>query len=372
MNSFAPRRRFGISAAAALGACFVLASALAEVRAAPVSYVANIETAVGNPITDLLILEEDSAGLVHSAVFGSSLPGYGTSVIGHTPSYEPVNSLIIGLTEGVDAAGAPKTQIVAFLDDAFAAANLGKKWSQVFVGTRHSVTITNLQAAVTGDATQQAWFTETFYPGPAAGATFATGGSFTVAEFTNLDIGGSSAVNGNWMINSLGSGSIANETNTENREAFLINETAKVDLGPFDIELALETADTIGVNKTVLNDTGADWNSFVMELGTTVDGAFVPSTDGDGLGFLDSADYPIREETGAFPGVVIEEDRLVFSGFLADGDTANFIAFIQSNTQGNHKFTLRQYVPTAPEPGTFALAMLALPLFAIRRRRHRS
>lgn len=349
----------------AVTAMSLLVCACAGVRADTIGYVANIETAVGNPVTDLLILEEDSTGLVHASVFGADLPGFGTSVISHDPGFAPSNSLILGLTEGVDAAGAPKTQIIAFLDDDFAAANVGRKWSDVFVGSRHSLTINSLMAAVAGDMAEQAWFTDTFYPGPAAGAAFATGGTFTVAEFTELNIAGSSAVNGNWMINSLGETFLSGQTGG-GRDAFVIDETAKVDLGPFDIELALNIPKELGVDKTVLNDTGARWQQFVLELGTTVGGEFFPSTVGDGLTFVDTANFPVREETGAFPSVMVEEDRVVFNGQLDDAQSAHFIVFIDSNTMGAHKFTLRQYA-VVPEPATCIVLLIGMMTMLSRR-----
>ena len=358
-------------ASSALMLSLVVASVLivpvGKANAEFISYVANIETSTGNPMTDILILEEDTSGIVQASVFGSDLPGFGTSVIGHDPGFDPVRSLILGLTEGADETGAPKTQIMAFLDDDFAAANVGRKWSEVFVGSRHSLTINSLTAAVAGDMAERAWFTDTFYPGPADGAAFATGGSFTVAEFTGLNLAGSSAVNGNWIINSLGEISVPGEM-SGSRLSFDIDETA-VDLGSFDIELALSFGLEVGVDKTVLNDSGDDWKNFVMELGTTVNGEFIPSTAGDGLGFIESANFPNREETGAFPNVFVEEDRLVFTGDLHDGFSAQFITFIDSDTLDPHAFTLRQFA-VIPEPGSLTLfGVGAVLLLGIRRRR---
>jgi hypothetical protein len=79
-----------------------------------------------------------------------------------------------------------------FLDEGFAARNVGKKYSDAFPGVRHSVTIAKLEALIAGAANEMEWFTDELFPGPAAGASFPTRGGFRVFEFTNGDdIGGS-------------------------------------------------------------------------------------------------------------------------------------------------------------------------------------
>jgi hypothetical protein len=335
-----------------------------------VSYTANLRTSKGNPVYDILVLEADGAQQVHASVYPSQLPGEGTSVIAHDVSFTPVKSLIIGLTEGKDTDGSDKTQIIMFLDGGFAAAHSGVPFSSIFPGTRHSTTIGNLQAAVGGDATQLAWFTDTFFPGPAAGAAFAARGPFAVAEFTSLTIDGASAVAGKWMITSLQTVPFTDPNAINGRATEVISETAKIDTGPFDIAFSLSTHSDRGqfaIDKSVLNNTGVPWPTFEMELGTGSGPDFVPSTPGDGLFFVTSLNN--REETGAFPTAVVEEDRIVFSGLLPPGGTARFVVFVGTTTNDEPTVTLRQIATAqaqqaAPALDRWFLAVLAALLSA--------
>jgi hypothetical protein len=334
-------------------------------RAEMVTYLANLSTSKGNPVTDVLILETDGIHPVHASVYPHDLPGNGTVLVRHDAPFAPTQSLLIGLTEGMDDDGSDKTQIVMFLEDDFAAANAGVPYSSVFPGARHSETIARLLAAVAGDTTELAWFTDTFFYGPAAGAAFRTGGSFTVAEFTGLDTIGNSATFGNWMITAFDSLD-ANDPNAQSgRVTALIEEIAKVDKGPFDIVLTPDDNGTFAIDKTVMNDTGMAWTGFVMELGTGSGAGFVPSGNANQLGFVQALNN--REETGAFPGVQVQGSRIVFSGALPPGGTANFIAFAQTATNATHTITLRQRA-LCPEPvpamETWALSILVLMLGA--------
>jgi hypothetical protein len=330
-------------------------------RGETVSYTANLHTSKGNPVTDILILETDGIQ-VHASIYPSELPGTGISAISHDVPFEPTKSLVIGLTEGKDVDGNDKTQIIMFLDSGFAAAHVGVPFSSVFSGARHSETIASLLAAVAGDATQLAWFTDTFFPGPAAGAAFATHGPFTVAEFTSLTIGGVSAVAGNWMITNLVTIPWVDSTHLATE---VIGETAKTDTGPFDIAFPLtHIPGELVIDKTVLNNTGVAWQRFEMRLGTGSGANFVPSTTGDGLSFI--AMLNNHETTGAFPNVAVEEDRIVFTGLLAPGGTAHFIVFVRTDAMGGQTITLRQaaFAPsaTAPALNPWSLALLAVLL----------
>jgi hypothetical protein len=178
----------------------------------------------------------------------------------------------------------------------------------VFPGARHGETITNLLAAVGGDAAALAWFTHTFFTGPAAGAAFASGGAFVVAEFTSLDIIGTNATAGNWMITSFQSLQGNHPNAQSNRATALIEETAKVDTGPFDIELSVSNAGELAFDKTVLNETGVNWSRVLLILGTGTGASFVPSTAQDALSFQLALNN--REETGAFPTLNTGDDRL--------------------------------------------------------------
>jgi len=343
-------------------------------RGETVSYTANLPTSKGKPVYDILILASDGIQ-VHATVYPSTLPGMGISVISHNVPFTPVKSLIIGLTAGQDAAGNDHTQIIMFLDSGFAAAHAGEQFSSVFTGTRHSTTVANLQAAVAGDAAQLAWFTDTFFSGPAAGAAFDPRGSFTVAEFTSLTITGASAVAGNWLVTSAQTIPFSDPQALNGRATEMLGETAQVDTGPFDIAFVLDlTSDRgqLAIDKTVLNSTGVPWQTFEMQLGTGSGASFVPSTTGDGLSFVSTLTN--QETTGAFPNVVVEEDRIVFSGFLAPGATAHFVVFVGSATAEN--FTLRQLAVGRPSAGVSAptmsrwsLALLAILLAGISARR---
>lgn len=351
--------------AAALAALLFVAS---TARGETVSYTANLHTSKGNPVYDILILEADSAGQVHASVYASELPGRGIGVVAHQVPFAPVETLIVGLTEGKDTDGSDKTQIVMFLDSAFAAAHVGIPFSSIFEGARHSETIANLQAAIAGDAAKLAWFTDTFFTGPAKGAAFDSRGPFTVAEFTSLSIIGAPATAGQWMINSAETIPFDDADAIKGRATEVIDETAKTNNGPFDITFTLDDDGQFAVDKTVLNDTGVAWSRFEMRLGTGSGASFVPSTTGDGLFFV--AQLANQETTGAFPDVVVEEDRIVFSGFLAPGGTAHFVVFVSTAVNDEHTVTLRQSavrtVPIgAPLLGPGALALLVGLLFVV-------
>jgi len=294
--------------------------------------------------------------------------------LSHDVPFTPTQSLLVGQTIGVDAVGDDKTQIVMFLDDGFAAANAGQKFSVAFPNTRHSVLLTNLGAAVGGDATQLAWFENTFFPGDGAAAAFDTGGSFTVAEFTALNIIGGTATHGNWSVDSLGG---VGATEPVSQESHLprstIEETA-TDTGPFDVEFEIRdgvlVTGTGAIDKTVHNNSGEDWTSFEMLLGTGLGDGFDASTAGDGLAFDEpfSSTAP-SEITSFFADVLIEEDRLVFSnGILPAGKTAEFTVYVTATDLANNPFTIRQAVP---EPATMSLLALG-GVAMLRRRRNRA
>lgn len=350
---------------AVLAVLFAISTAA---HGASISYTANLHTSKGNPVYDILILETDSAGQVHASLYPTELPGRGLAVISHDLPFTPVKTLVIGLTEGKDTDGSDKTQIVMFLDGAFAAAHAGIPFSSIFSGARHSETIANLKAAVGGDAERLSWFTDTFFPGPAAGAAFDSSGPFTVAEFTSLTIIGANGVAGQWMINSSDTIPFNDPDALSGFATEVIDETAKLNNGPFDIAFTLSEAGVFAVDKTVLNNTGVPWRRFVMQLGTGMGATFTPSTTGDGLFFISQQNN--HEETGAFPDVTVEEDRVIFSGFLAPGGTAHFIVFVRTNDDTQHTVTLRQSAVGVAAVGApllrpWALAVLILVLMFV-------
>jgi len=178
-------KRILLAAAALLIAVPALAS--------PVSYVAELSTSSHNPVTNVLILEQDGAGAVHAAIYGSELTGNGRVTISHDPAYTPQRSLIIGLTDGLTPEGERKTQIIVFMNPTFAASIDGVKWSDALPGSSHSATIASLIAATAGDANQLAWFTGPFFTQIAASAVFTTGGNFAVGEFSIFNPAGNRA-----------------------------------------------------------------------------------------------------------------------------------------------------------------------------------
>lgn len=345
--------------------------------AVSVTYSANLSTSKGNPVTHLLIIESDGAHPVQASAYPADVPGRGTAVIRHDTPYPPARSLLVGLTEGQDQNGADKTQLVMFLDPGFAAAHAGEPFSTAFPGVRHSETIAQLTAAVAGDTAALAWFTDAFFAGSANAATFATGGAFVVAEFTSLKTIGQNATDGPWMVTSFQSLPGNDPDAQSGRVTAAIDETAQGGRGPFDIQMSVDGDGVFAVDKTVLNDTGMPWSEFVLELGTGVGAAFVPSTMGDGLAFAAAENN--REDSGAFPTVEITEDRIRFRGLLPPGESARFVVFVQSNTTADHLVTLRQRAPQtaaarAPVLGGGALGALAggLAMLGMRRLRRRA
>ena len=336
-----------------------------------VSYTASLDTSVGNPVTNIMTWETNGTSTYIDYVF--ELPGVGTSVLSHDVPFTPTQSLVVGQTVGVDADGNDKEQIVMFLDDDFAVANVGQKFSVAFPNTRHSVLLSNLQAAVGGDATQLTWFENTFFPGDGAAAAFDTGGSFTVAEFTNLRVIGGTATHGNWTVNSVRPTAAIIPINEEFKLPRTdIDETA-TDMGPFDVQFEIRddisglVTGTGAIDKTVLNDSDEDWTSFEMILGTGLGGTFAASTDGDTLAFSEPFSSSPRELTDFFDDLLIEEDRLVFSnGILPAGQTAEFTVYVDVSDLSDNPFTIRQ--SGIPEPASLALMLLG-GLALLRRKR---
>jgi hypothetical protein len=331
--------------------CFAAFFALSA-QAAPVSYAAQLKTSRLNPVTDILILEEDAEGTVHGTVYPDDLPGDGFGVILHDPAYQPVRSLIIGLTNGEDEEGNDKIQLVMFLADEFAVANQSVNYSTAFPGAKHSLTIESLLAAVAGDAAEMAWFTETFFKGPAAAAVFDTHGSFTVAEFTALDTIGGAITVGPWTLNTPFVSAPPNVPGSLGGFSTGILDETATDAGPFDISFSLLISGPFAVDKTVENGTGLPMIGFTVEVGTGTGENFVPTADPNSLQFIN--EEFTQETTGAFPAMAFGPTLISFEGLLEPGAAANFEFYVTSTTSGPHDVTVRQraiYQSVETEPG---------------------
>ena len=166
------------------------------------------------------------------------------------------------------------------------------------------------------------------------------------------------------MINSFQSLPASDANAQSGKVTSVIGETAKIDTGPFDIELLIDGDGEFAIDKSVLNNTGVAWKGFIFQLGTGTGASFVPSTQGDGLAFFTGASN--REETGAFPNAVVHEDRIVFNGALLQGGTADFVVFVHTSTTEDHLVTVRQIataaMTSAPVLSPWSLAVLAVLL----------
>jgi hypothetical protein len=329
----------------------------AAALAAPVSYTVNLNTSMGLPVTHIFTWETDGVQTFMDHPF--TLPGTGISVLTHDVPFTPTKSLVVGLTQGAD-----KQEIIMLLDREFAIANAGRNFSSVFPNTRHNDFVARILAAAGGDAEQLDWLENTFFPGDGQLAAFDYGGTFHVAEFTALGVIGASATAGNWAVTNV-SNVYAFEPEAESdRPTTIIDETA-TDNGPFDILFEPGFFGEFAVVKNVLNDTSEAWTRFEMILGTGLGDEFVPSTPGDGLGFIES--LPNRDDSGAFTNLQFFEDRLIFTGLLNPGETAAFVTFVGTFGTDNANFVIRQ-LNGIPEPAGIVAAAAGVALLALRRR----
>ena len=120
---------------------------VSKAHAVVVNYAFDLQgTLHGSDVTDIFILETD--GTQVSADYVYTAPSSGYYSLSHVISFEPTLALIIGLDLAIPGVGDEKDHVVMFMDNEFAVANFGKKFSAVFpaVGggerVRHSALIT--------------------------------------------------------------------------------------------------------------------------------------------------------------------------------------------------------------------------------------
>jgi hypothetical protein len=159
---------------------------------------------------------------------------------------------------------------------------------------------------------------------------------------------------------------------------FFVTQKAYFANGPVDTTFDViasggttEYAFKEGVN----NGTGAPWIGYHIELGFGHDAGFVKSLPGDGLDF----DFPHYDSGLLFnpgPGFYFpvatnttEDDIVASGGIMPNGGFAGYFRFSIDVPDGIMQFTVRQSPIGVPEPGSAALAIIALFASVSRRRR---
>ena len=158
-----------------------------------------------------------------------------------------------------------------------------------------------------------------------------------------------------------------------------ITQKDYVGIGPVD--LVFDVTASGGVTEYlfiegVFNNTGLNWSSYHIELGTGNGLGFAKSLPGDGLDF-DSPDFNspfnFNPAPGFFPSVSVTEDDVFASGgVMPNLSFAGYFRFSVDVPDGITSFTVRQSPVAVPEPSTWILGSLGLLGLAAFRRRRRS
>jgi hypothetical protein len=116
------------------------------------------------------------------------------------------------------------------------------------------------------------------------------------------------------------------------------------------------------VTEFVDNNTGINWSSYKMQLGSGTGTSFVAATSG-ALDF-DAPSYDAAPSSPALPTVATSPFELTFSGGSQGTGASPYTFRLDvpdlARVGGPATFTLRQIPRPIPEPGTFAIAALGL------------
>jgi hypothetical protein len=144
--------------------------------------------------------------------------------------------------------------------------------------------------------------------------------------------------------------------------------------GYIDIEFFVRGSTPAGTTEyqmyeSVDNNTGIDWVNYTFQLGTGLGAGFLPSDGSNGLTF-DAPAYNPPPTSSAFAQVTLAPTQLVFFDGLQSTGSQIYQVWIDV-PDGIQTFTLRQFPTPVPEPGTLALAAIALGGFGLLKLRRR-